>query len=195
MVQGLHKPTQLNDLLPHFLFLLHTSQSQISHMLLNLNSSQPSKTFLIKMDIPKHSSHHHSASGTDHAPNVYVQLFNNPITYEILLMIAVVSFALLILKVVECLRPCIAPDDNDNEGGEGDDEQQDQPRDLTLTRAEDGRLLDDESQHPHRYGTFYVNNGSWYNADGYALPNKTVSSLYPISYSNRQLLTLVTERK
>lgn len=192
MVQGLYKPTRLNDQLPHTLSLLHTSQSQISHMLLNLNSSQPSKTFLIKMDIPKHSSHHHSASGTDDAPNIYAELLNNPITYEILLMIAVVSFALLMLKAVECLRPCIAPDDDYGEEEDGD-EDEDQRRDFTLTA--NGTLLDNESGHPRRYGTFYVNNGSWYNADGYALPDKTVPSLCPISYSNRQLLTLVTERK
>lgn len=115
------------------------------------------------MDLSKNTSHY-SAAGTDHTPEVHVEFLNNPITYEIVLIIAIVSFAMLVLKIFACLLPCIAPDDYSAEE-DSDDEQEDQPRDFTLT--EDGALLDNESGHPRQYGTFYTHNGHWYNADGY----------------------------
>lgn len=99
------------------------------------------------------------------SPEVRYDLLNNPITYEILLMIAVVSFAMLMLCIVDRVRPWIAPDDIYDEEEEGYDEDA-QPWNLTLT--EDGDLLDNESGgRPRHYGTFYTDNRTWYNADGY----------------------------
>lgn len=116
------------------------------------------------MYIPKHSSHHHhTTGGTDHSPEADHDLINNPITIEIIMMIAVISFAMLLMMIGECLRRCIAPDDHPGE--EEAAYNQEQPWDFTL--AEDGTLIDNESGRPRQYGTFYTDGKSWYNADGY----------------------------
>lgn len=114
------------------------------------------------MFIPKHSGHghhHHHTGAPDSSPKADYDLINNPITIDIMMMIAVVSFAMFLLLIANCLRPCIAPDDYPEE------EEADQPWDFTLT--EDGTLIDNESGRPRQYGTFFTDGSHWYNADGY----------------------------
>lgn len=120
------------------------------------------------MYIPTHSSHHHhhhTTGGTHHSPKVHHDLINNPITVEIIMMIVVVSFAMLLVKLVECLQPFIAPDPHPEEEEYDDDAEEQQPWNFTLT--EDGTLVDNDSGRSRQYGTFYTDGRSWYNADGY----------------------------
>lgn len=119
------------------------------------------------MFIPKHSNHHHHHTGAaDSSPKAHYNLFNNPITLEITMMIAVISFAMLLLLIAKCLRPRIAPDDYAaDEEAAGDQEEH---SDFTLT--EDDTLIDNESGRPRQYGSFYTDGKFWYNADGYVSP-------------------------
>ncbi|KAK7698432.1 hypothetical protein SLS64_012553 [Diaporthe eres] len=111
---------------------------------------------------PKVSSHHHTSWGADSNHEVQHKLLDNPTTYGIVLVIAIISFAILIVCITDYLRPCIAPDDV---RWEEEEDEEAQPWNLTLT--EDGHLLDNESGGRSRqYGTFYTDNGSWFNADG-----------------------------
>lgn len=80
------------------------------------------------------------------------------------MMIAVISFAMLLLLIAKLLRPCIAPDDYPAEEEAAGDEEE-QPWDVTLT--EDGTLIDNESGRLRQYGTFCTDGKFWYNADGY----------------------------
>ncbi|KAG6364042.1 hypothetical protein INS49_009145 [Diaporthe citri] len=108
--------------------------------------------------------HHHASWGTDSNPEeVRHELLNNPTTYGLVLTIAIISFAILMVRIIDCLRPCIAPDDV---RWEEEEDEEAQPWDLTLTA--DGDLLDNNGSggRSRRYGTFYTDNGSWYNADG-----------------------------
>lgn len=127
----------------------------------------------------------HLVTGTGVPADMRYGLIDNPITYEIVLMIAVVSLPMLLLCIFDCLRPWIAPD-----GEEDDDydyEEDAQPRDFTLT--EDGDLLENESgEHRHQY---YVVNGSWFNADGYV----SQFSLLFLFFPKRTHTDLATESK
>lgn len=125
------------------------------------------------MYIPKNPSHHHHHAGdTDSSPGVLYHLINNPISYEIVLMVAVVTLATLMLRIADCVQSWADGDGYEEDyWEEGEDEEDDeeeeeaQPFDPTLTA--DGRLLDSESGgQPRQYGTFY-RYGSWYHADGY----------------------------
>lgn len=115
------------------------------------------------MYVPKVSSHHHTSWSTDSNHEVQHELLDNPTTYGIVMMIAIISFAILMVRLIDCLRPCIAPS---GVRWEEEEDEEAQPWNLTLT--EDGDLLDIESGGRSRqYGTFYTDNGSWFNADGY----------------------------
>lgn len=130
------------------------------------------------MYIPKPYSHYDIARGTDSSPRSRHEPINNPITYEIVLILAVVCLAILMPLIVDrYLRPCIAPDDHHaDEVEEDNDEQEALPRDLTLTT--DGKLLDNKTGAPPRqYGTFYVDR--WYNTDGYVSPSHKSFSSFP----------------
>ncbi|KAI7776619.1 hypothetical protein LA080_004711 [Diaporthe eres] len=114
------------------------------------------------MYAPKVSSHHHTSWGTDSNHEVQHELLDDPTTYGIVMMIAIISFAILTVRLIDCLRPCIAPDDV---RWEEEEDEEAQPWNLTLT--EDGDLLDNETGgHRRQYGTFSTDNGTWFNADG-----------------------------
>lgn len=115
------------------------------------------------MYVPKVSSHDHTNWGTDSNPEAQHGLLDNPTTYGIVLVVALISLAILTVIIIDCIRPCIAPDDVH---WEEEEDEEAQPWNLTLT--EDGDLLDNESGgYRRQYGTFSAENGSWFNADGY----------------------------
>lgn len=129
----------------------------------------------------------HLVTGTGVPADMRYGLIDNPITYEIVLMIAVVSLPMLMLCIFDCLRPWIAPDEDEYDDYDDCDEEEAQPRDFTLT--EDGDLLDNESGgHRHQY---YVVNGSWFNADGYVSQFSFLFLLFP----KRTNTNLATESK
>ncbi|KKY31095.1 hypothetical protein UCDDA912_g08973 [Diaporthe ampelina] len=122
------------------------------------------------MHIPKNSSHYHHGhtGGTDSSPDARYELINNPITYEIALMVFVIAFAMLMLHIAGWVQSWTDADGccGDYREKEGEEEEG-EARPLNLALTADGRLLDNESGGQHRqYGTFYIDNGSWYDADG-----------------------------
>jgi hypothetical protein len=121
------------------------------------------------MHIPKNPSHHHFPWGTDSSPtNIPHELLDNPITYEIILIIAVVSFAMLLLLIMRCLRSLFIAAADDYYYYYGD-QQGDEEEARPLT-ADGDRIDNEDGGKTRRYGTFYVDNGKWYTAEGYVFP-------------------------
>lgn len=114
-------------------------------------------------------THHHPSSSS--GGGARQNLLDNPITYETVLMIAVVSFAMLLVGIMRCLQSCIAPDTAANEEDyyeyEYQQEYDEDARPWNLTLTADGALVDESGGKGRQYGTFWdPAHGKWYGVDG-----------------------------
>lgn len=111
---------------------------------------------------PHHRGTHQHPSST--GGGARHDLLDNPITYETILMIAVVSFAMLLVGIMRCIQSyIIGPDDYEYQQEYDEDAR---PWNLTLTA--DGALVDEFGNGKGRqYGTFWdPAHGKWYGVDG-----------------------------
>ncbi|KAG8157898.1 hypothetical protein KVR01_012170 [Diaporthe batatas] len=103
---------------------------------------------------------------TNSSPGPRNQLFNNPVTCDIIIVMTVASFGILLLSLLRWLQSCIPPDDDDDyfQNQQAGDKLEEEALPLRPTPTADGEPLDNGPS--GEYKTFYFGDGKWYKADG-----------------------------